>query len=124
MPDFISNIASDNFRVARSKTLVNLADGTYNIIQLPKYSFIFKTVFKVDVPYSGGANGAVTIGYNATADGLMAAATSLARAAGVKTSETPYWFNTGSGMVTITFSDGSDTTLVTGFVFVLYSVIH
>lgn len=124
MPDFISNIASDNIRVARSKTLYELADGTYNIIMLPRKSLVLKTIFHVDQAYAGGANGAVTIGYGSTADGLMAAATSLARATGTKISTTSIWFDTAGSFVTVTLSKGTDTTLLRAFVFVVYSVIH
>jgi hypothetical protein len=34
------------------------------------------------------------------------------------------WFSEGSGCVTITLDDNAETTLLRGFVFVRYSVLH
>ena len=124
MPDFQSFSASDNVRFARSKTLYQLADGEYNLILLPKFAFVFGTWLVISQAYAGGANGAATIGYTGTADGFMAAATSLARATGTKYSSTAKWFNTASSFLTITLSDGSDTTLMIGHVIVAYTVLH
>jgi hypothetical protein len=134
--DFQSFSASDNFRLARSKTLYDLADGTYNIIQVPKFAFIDQLWFIVTTAYAGGADGSATIGYtgNATtavAAGFMAAGTTLARAAGTKimTADTAAgskgkWFSDGSGCVTITLAASTDTTALRGYVFVRYSVLH
>jgi hypothetical protein len=134
--DFQSFSASDNFRLARSKTLYDLVDGTYNIIQVPKFAFIDQLWFIVTTAYTGGAGGSATIGYtgNATtaaAAGFMAAGTTLARAAGTKimTADTAAgskgkWFSDGSGCVTITLAASTDTTALRGYVFVRYSVLH
>jgi hypothetical protein len=129
--DFQSNSASDNFRLARSKTLYELADGTYNLIQLPKFAFVDKVWFYVSQAYAGGANGEATIGWtgNATtavADGFMATAVALPRATGMKESAAgkAKWFDAGSGCLTITLSKGTDSTLMRGFVFARYSVLH
>jgi hypothetical protein len=136
MPDLISRIASDNFRVARSKTLVNLADGTYNIIPIPRYAFVSGIWLIVTTAYAGGADGAATIGFtgngeSADADGFMDAAACGARATGTKVmwddgqpGSKGKWFSAASGMLTITLDDGSDTTLMIGTVIMQYSVIH
>ena len=136
MVDFISNIASDNFRFARSKTLIDLADGVYNLINLPKHTFVIDGWLRVVVPYSGGAAGSATVGFTgngevADPDGFLDVTAAAARAAGYKrfTSDAQpgsvgKWFNDAGGQVTITLSDGTDTTLMTGYVFIMYSVLH
>ena len=134
--DKISYSASDNFRLARSKTLYDLADGTYNLIQLPKFAFVDQVWFYISQAYAGGAAGAATIGWtgNATTadpDGFMDATQAGARATGMKvmTGDTQpgsqgKWFDSGSGCVTITLAKSTDTTLLRGFVFVRFSVLH
>ena len=134
--DFISFSASDNFRLARSKTLYELADGTYNLIQLPKFAFVDQVWFYVSQAYAGGSGASATIGWtgNATTadpDGFMDATQAGARATGMKvmTGDTQpgsqgKWFSEGSGCVTITLDDNAETTLLRGFVFVRYSVLH
>ena len=134
--DFISFSASDNFRLARSKTLYDLADGTYNLIQIPKFSFIDQVWFYVSTPYSGGSGATATIGWtgNATTadpDGFMVTGVALPRAAGMKVmtdgsaaAGKGKWFSDGSGCVTITLAASTDSVLLRGFVFVRYSVLH
>lgn len=136
MPDFISTIASDNFRLARSKTLQELADGTYNIINLPKFTFVHGVIFYVTQAYAGGAGGSATIGFtgngeSADPDGFMDATAADGRATGYKHSiddgqpaSKGKWFNAAGGQVTITLAKSTDTTLLIGYVFVKYSVLH
>lgn len=136
MPDFISNIASDNFRLARSKTLYELADGTYNIINLPKFTFVHGVILYITQAYAGGSTGAVTVGFtgngeSADPDGFLDATAAGGRATGYKHSvddgqpgSKGKWFNAAGGQVTITFAKGDDTILVIGYVFAKYSVLH
>jgi len=136
MPDFQSFAASDNFRLAKSKSLYELADGTYNLILLPKFAFVSELWFYVVQAYAGGTNGSATIGFTgngetADPDGFMDAAACGARATGYKLMSDDAqpgskgkWFNAASGFVTITLDDSTDTTLLRGFVFVQYSVLH
>lgn len=136
MADFISYAACDNVRLARSKTLYQLADGTYNLIQIPKFGFVDQVWFYVTTAYAGGAAGAATIGWtgNATTadpDGFMDATQAGARAAGMKImtedgqpGSKGKWFNNGSGCVTITLSAGTDTTLLVGWVLARFYVLH
>jgi hypothetical protein len=135
MVDFNSVIAADNIRLARSKNLVSLADGTYNIIQLPRYSFVKDVWLYISTAYAGG-DGVATVGFTGngeTADpdafinGVWAAAT----VTGVKRMTAGYgawaqgkWFDTASGQITITLDDLAATTLLKGVVFVEYTVIH
>jgi len=134
--DFISHAAADNFRLARSKTLYELADGTYNLIHIPKFAFVFNVWFYVTTAYAGGANGAVTIGFlgngeSADPDGFMDSAWAAGRVAGVKEmhgdtqpGSKGKWFMDASGFLTITLSKGTDSTLLQGFVFMHYAVLH
>lgn len=136
MPDFQSFAASDNFRLARSKTLYQLADGTYNLILLPKFAFVTQIWFIVTTAYSGGAGASATIGFTgngetADPDGFMDATQAGARATGVKimTEDTQpgskgKWFNTAGGFLTITLDDSTDTTLLIGHVLCQFSVLH
>ena len=135
MVDFNSVMAADNFRLARSKNLVSLADGTYNIIQLPRYSFVRDVWLYISTAYAGG-DGVATVGFTGngeTADddafinGFWADAT----ATGLKKMTAGYgawssgkWFNTASGQITISLDDQAATTLMIGVVFVEYTVIH
>ena len=136
MVDFLSTRASDNMRLARSKRLVEKADGTYALINLPRYAFVKDMWFYITQAYAGGANGAATIGFigngeTADPDGFFDAAWAAGRVAGVKrmSGDTQpgskgKWFNEASGQITITLAAGTDTTLLIGYVFAEYSVIY
>ncbi|MCK5015636.1 MAG: hypothetical protein KAS32_01075 [Candidatus Peribacteraceae bacterium] len=127
---------SDNFRMARSGKLVEKADGTYGLIQLPKYAFISQIWVNVTQAYAGGTTGAATLGFagNATTadvDGFMDATALGARAAGFKImtddaqpGSLGKWFSGGRGTITITLAKGDDTTLLIAEAFCHYSVIH
>ena len=136
MADFLSTIACDNIRLARSKTLVEKADGTYNLITLPKSTFVTQIWFYVSQAYAGGAAGAATIGFTgngetADPDGFMDATQAGARAAGMKIMSDDTqpgskgkWFNDAGGCITITLAKSTDTTLLIGWVFAQYSILH
>jgi hypothetical protein len=136
MPDFLSTIAADNIRLARSKTLVNLADGTYNLIMLPKFAFVKQIWLYVSVAYAGGAGATGTIGFTgngetADPDGFMDATAAGVRATGMKIMTADAqpgsqgkWFNSAGGCITITLAKSTDTTLLTGWVFAGYSILH
>lgn len=136
MPDFISTIASDNYRLARSKRLVELADGTYNLIKLPKHTFVTDIWFLVTQAYAGGAAGSATIGFTgngetADPDGFMDATATGARTAGYKRASADAqpgslgkWFLDAGGCITITLAKSTDTTLLIGYVFAQYTVLH
>ena len=136
MTMFQSFSASDNFRLARSKTLYELADDTYDLILLPKFSFVMNVWLYVSVAYAGGAGATGTIGFKgngetADPDGFMDAAQCAVRVAGYKQmlddgqpGSKGKWFNAASGFLTITLDDSTDTTLMQGFVMCQYSVLH
>ena len=136
MVDFLSTRASDNMRLARSKRLVELADGIYSIINLPRFSFVKQIWLYITQAYAGGSGGTASIGFigngeSADPDGFMDTAWAGGRVAGYKmmSGDTQpgskgMWFNEASGQITITLSDGTDTTLLIGYVFAEYSIIY
>jgi hypothetical protein len=136
MPDFLSNIAADNLRLCRSKTLLNLADGTYNLIVIPRYAFVIESWVIITTAYAGGSGATGTLGFvgngeSADPDGFMDATQMAVRVAGTKrmTPDTQpgsqgKWFNTAGGLLTITLAASTDTTLMIGHVFMMFSVIH
>jgi hypothetical protein len=136
MPDAISRIAADNVRLARSRTLLDLADGTYNLIRIPKFAFVDEVYFWVTTAYAGGTTGAATVGFtgngeSADPDGFMDATFADGRATGMKRmtgdaqpGSQGKWFSTASGMLTLTLAKGDDTTLLRGWLFMKYYVLH
>jgi len=137
MTDFMSTIATDNYRLARSKTLVNPADATYNLIVIPKFAFIDQIWLYITTAYAGGGSDATgTIGFlgngeTADPDGFMDIAACAVTATGIKRmtddgqpGSKGKWFNSASGQLTITLAVENCTTVMTGFVFMRYSVLH
>lgn len=134
--DIISTIAADNYRLARSKTLYELDDDTYYLVRIPKYAFVDQIWLWVTQAYAGGASGAATVGFigngeTADPDGFMDATQAAARVAGMKimTGDTQpgskgKWFTDAGGLLTITLSKGTDTTLLIGHVLMRYTVIY
>ena len=135
MPDKLSLKASDNFRLIRSDNLLELADGTYNLIRIPKFAFVDEIWFSVTQAYAGGAGGSATIGFigngeTADPDGFMDATACGARATGMKVMTADAqpgsqgkWFNTAGGLLTITLAKSTDTTLLKATVFMRFSVL-
>jgi len=133
---FQSFSASDNFRLARSKTLYELADGVYDLILLPKFSFVMNVWLYVSQAYAGGSGASALVGFKgngetADPDGFMDAAQCAARVTGYKQmlddgqpGSKGKWFNDASGFLTITLDDNAETTLMIGFVMCQYSVLH
>lgn len=135
--DFMSLVATDSVRLARSKNLIDKADGTYNIIRFPHYAFVREVVLIITVAYGEIKDGTITLGFTGngeTADpnGFMTAAHAMAAVTGSKKMSDDVgaawyagkWFNTAGGQMTITFAKNNCTTLITGVVFAEYYVIH
>lgn len=136
MTDFLSLQSADNFRLARSKTLYEKADGTYALINIPKYAFITTLWVNITQAMAGGSGGSATIGFtgngeSADPDGFLDATAVGSTATGVKCSLSDTqpgslgkWFNSASGQLTITIVNGTHTTLMIGHVFMSYTVLH
>lgn len=137
MTDKLSLKASDNYRLTRSDTLLELADGTYNIIMIPQYAFVDQIWLSITQAYSTGTGTATgTVGFvgngeTADPDGFMDAATCAVTATGMKIMTTDAqpgskgkWFNTAGGLLTITLDDDGESTLMIATVFMRFSVLH
>jgi len=135
MVDFYTNQAADNFRLARSRTFVEPADGTYNILRIPKYTFVLEVFLNLKQACSGGSP-SITIGFvgnkeTADPDAFLTNTEAAPGSTGLKTSKggTAAWadgkyFDGGSGAITLTFAAGGATARFIGNVFVMYSVVH
>lgn len=131
--DMLSVIASDNFRLARSKPIHEPVTGTtYNVIAIPRYAFILGAWLYVSVAATA-APVASSVGWkgNATtavADGLITTAEVTGTTIGTYKGVTVpgLWFTNGPGAITFTYTiNGSGSTVHGTFtVFVQYSVIH
>jgi hypothetical protein len=132
--DLFTNSFSDNFRLARSKTLNALASGTYNLIRLPKFAFVTDVWVNLTTAYVAGTP-VVTVGWSgngqtAVPAGFIDNDVFLPHTAGLKraqhstliTFEGKY-FSAGPGAITVTITTGSATTLGIFQVFASYSVI-
>ena len=135
MADLYSAASADNYRMTKSKQLIALASGVYNIIRIPKMAFVTNVWAFITTPYIGGTP-TVIVGYigdasTAVADGFMTNDIFDPKVAGLKraqhvsleTFEGKY-FSAGSGSITVTISTGSATTLGRFNIFASYSVIY
>lgn len=131
--NYISFAAADNYRLAKSKTLIDLTDDTYYLIQIPKYAFVRSVWLFITTAYNT-AGAYVTIGWvgngeTAQAAGFMSAEIADCTAAGLKIamkdnllSFPGKYFNSASGLLTLTSSKNAGTG-GTMIVFAEYSVI-
>ena len=136
MTVFQSYAASENFRLARSKSLYDLDDDTYDLIMIPKFAFVNQVWLYITQAYAGGASGTITVGFKGNGESedavaFMNTTVAAGRAAGMKiasddteAASNGKWFTDASGFITITLSHGTDTTLFRGYVIAQYSVLH
>jgi hypothetical protein len=129
MPDLISLKLSDFSYLARSGNLVNPADGTYNLIKLPKNAFVEDVWLDV---YDLDADGTVTVGFlgnkeTADPDGFIDATLGVTSSVAIiratddaQPASKGKWFNDGSGMITVTAANVNEGAFR---VFVKYSII-
>jgi len=131
MADYTHNGRSaDNLRLAASKTIINPADGTHNVIRLPQYAFVTKVWVVVT---DASAAGTMTVGHigngaAADADSFMDATSAAITGLGTfcsiddtQPASVGKWFNTAGGMITITTASANDGTYT---IFAEYMVIH
>jgi len=133
MPDRYSTAASDNYRLARSKLMIEPADGSYNIIHLPRFTFVKKVWVRIDTAY-GDAGATMTVGFigngeSADPDAFMTSTECDPDATGMKTSvggtadeAEGKWFDTARGAITVDVDDNGGT-VGTFTVFVEYTVL-
>lgn len=131
--DFYTAAFSQNYMFARSKKLAAPADGTYNIIRIPRYAFIKNVWVRITTAFSS-ATAVLTVGWMgnkevAATAGFMTSDISDPDATGLKmmiddsiASKPGKYFDASSGAITVTVDDDGGTA-GTFFVFVDYSVI-
>jgi len=126
--------ASDAIRLHASKTLVSPADGTHNVVRLPKYAFVTRVWTNITTAFSApGATltvGFVGNGEAADTDAFMGTAATQPTLAALRASSEDNnpasqgkYFSAAGGMVTVTTDDNSGTA-GTFTVFVEFYVIH
>ena len=132
MPDLYTHAFSDNTRLAKGKTMIAPADGTWNLLALPKFAFVKTVWLWVTSVYVGGAP-VVTIGFigngeAADVDAFMTNVETDPTFAGMKNSIhcSALWadgkyFDAASGAITLTTTKG--TTAGNLIMFVDYAVI-
>jgi hypothetical protein len=123
---FWSKKAADNFRLMRSRTFSAPDTGEYWIFQLPRYSFVRGSWVYISTALSGGSTlsiGFTGNGETADSDAFMTTVAADATSTGTKSSYAGKWFNSESGVVTVTVSQGG-TAAGVFVVFVEYSIIH
>lgn len=139
MTSYVGTAAADNMRLYRSKLLADPSAATYDMIKLPRYSFL-KDVWLYVVEAGSATDVTVGIkgnGASADVDYFMTATESDVGNTGYKRARIVtdlgdgddvslmfpgLWLNTAAGMITITIG----TTLTTGqfYMFADYSIIH
>jgi len=137
MTDFISAALSENYLLAKSKRLYNKADDVYNIIRIPRYAFLSEVYVLVTVPVSGGTGSSseLLVGFSgnqetADPDAFIDSVADIETAGMYRMSadgqpgSAGKWFNSGSGMLTITIDNGDHTTLLDAHIFARYAVIY
>lgn len=134
--DYYAHAAADNIRLAKSKLILAPADGTHNIIRIPRFAFLIDVFFNLITPYSGTSTGAVTVGFcgngvSADVDGILvdsaisSEATGMSRmVSGSAAASEGYWFKDASGAITLTVSVGDSSNAITCEAFAFFSVIH
>ena len=132
MPDFFSIAASDNFRLVKSKPLKGaVAAGTWNLIQVPKWSFVAGVWAVIDTACSSLDVSVGWAGNTETAQvaGFMSSdivdAGNVGTKAAIKDTLVSFpakYFGNGSGVITATLGTAWSAGMLT--VFCQYSVIH
>jgi len=121
---------ADNSRIAASKLIINPADGTHTVMNLPKYAFVTRVWIEIT---DASAAGTLSIGFTgdgaaADTDGFMDTTACDITSLGLLSSDIDAqpgsygkWFNTASGQITITTSSANDGTYQ---IFAEYYVLH
>ena len=125
---------SDNFRFARSVTLIDPDDDAYCLIDIPQFAFVVDVwLHKILAATAAGALvsvGFIGNGETADPDGFIDTILGEADSLGVvraiqdgQPASRGKWFNDASGAITLTCDDNGGTG-GTFFVTAMYSVIH
>lgn len=133
--DLYSTAAADNQRLVRSKTWNALADGTYNILRVPRYAFVSDVWLRISTAFAGTGSPIITVGWlgngeTAAPAGFMSNDISKPLETGVKRAQRDTlvsfpgkWFDNGPGVITVTVDDDGCATKAVFIVFASYTVI-
>lgn len=117
------NIAADNSRLQRSRTMTNPSAATYNLIRLPRFAFIKNVWLNITTAFTSGS---MTVGYvgnsgSDVANYFMDEAQADALDDGMRMADIALYLEDGSGYLTVTVSGSGAGVFM---VFVDYAVIH
>lgn len=133
--DLYSTAAADNTRLARSKTWNGLADGTYNLIRIPRYAFVSDVWLRISTAFAGTGLPTITVGWLGNGEtespaGFMSNDIAKPLEVGLKRAQTDTlvsfpgkWFNSGPGVITVTVDDDGCATKAVFIVLANYTVI-
>lgn len=130
------DITADNLRRGRSKDLINIATGDYNVFRLPRYAFVHNIILHILVAY--GLTTTMTVGFtgNREADDLDAFMLSVdidpdgpTKTRSMVNDGTGIWaggkwFDAGPGMIVLSHVKGNAGATASARFFIDYTVIY
>ena len=126
----LSSRSADNFRMMRSGKITLSADDTYNVVKVPQKAFVVGVWLEVLTAFDDQTtDGTITVGFSgngesADPDYFMDNTAAAPLTTGIKEVTKGKWFDTSSGLITVTAADNDSTVDPVIRVWVLYSVIH
>jgi hypothetical protein len=140
MPRLISNAASDQPRLCKSKRILAEPSGTYNLFRIMRYTYITNMWLWIITPYNTPVlpllPGNLQIGFTGNAevadtDGFMDVAQCAATVAGYKLAADDAqpcskgkYFDAASGMITATLTAVDSGNILEFFLFTEYYIIY
>ena len=133
--DFYTTAFADNFRLAKSKILLNPADATYNLIRIPHFAFV-KSVWLQVIVANDVMPTNLTVGWignqqTANPNGFITFDVAYPIRTGLKRAQSDTlttfegkYFDLASGSITLTFAVGLAAVVGTFRVFAEYIVIY
>ena len=115
-----SNKSADNFRLYRSGKLATPADGTYNVIRIPRYAFVKGVYIDIQTAYTN-AGAILTVGWSGNGEvavpaGFITTSVSDPTVAGCKAAFNDTlasfpckYFDAANGYITVTTDDNGGT---------------
>lgn len=109
MTDYYSEIQADNFRLCRSRLFQAPADDIYNVIRVPRKSYVTDVGILISTAYAE-AGATITVGYignsdTADPDYFLLSATIDPDALGWTVAVKPMYFDDAGGSITVTVDD-------------------
>ena len=130
MINALSSRTADNFRMMRSGKVTLTADDSYAVVKVPKKAFVVGVWLEIITAFDDQTtDGTITVGFSgngetADPDYFMDNTAAAPLVVGMKEVTKGKWFDTSSGLITLTVADNDSTVDPVVRVWVLYSVIH